>query len=94
MSLCHGRAWIEIFFYPVRRQIEAPFEAPAPNSFEKGGNFGATEGLVCKPNAICFCSHGVCEKCNLGCHVGPSIGKYRGRWQNHVCNVMGGRAHR
>ncbi len=61
MSLCHGRAWIEIFFYPVRRQIEAPFEAPAPNSFEKGGNFGATEGLVCKPNAICFCLSGVCK---------------------------------
>ncbi len=43
MSLSCGRAWIEIFCDPMRREIGAPIEVPAPKCFEKGRYFWTTE---------------------------------------------------
>ncbi len=49
------------------------------DSFEKGQNVWATQGLVDKADAIGLVSHGVCEKGNLCGRMGMGVGNNRGR---------------
>ncbi len=54
MSLSCGRAWIEIFCDPMRREIGAPFEVPAPKCFEKGlGAVGFGAVIIGGASVIC-----------------------------------------
>jgi hypothetical protein len=65
---------------------------PASDSFEKGENARATQGLVGKADAIGFVPHGVCEEGNLCGRMGMGIGNNRGLQREYVLGVLGGHA--
>jgi hypothetical protein len=77
MPFCGNGAGIQVFGYSCCSHIRALFEVTVSDCLQQCLNAGATERLVCKTYAVCFCSHSVCEACNGSGEMGMGVGMHR-----------------
>ena len=66
VTFAGGGAGVQVPGDTCRGEIRAPFEESASDCFEEGGVPRATEGLMCKFNAVGFHADCVGEGCDVG----------------------------
>ncbi len=65
VTLCRGRAQVQVPCHSFDCQVGAPFEETASDSFEECGDVWATQGLMGELYAVVFGLDGVGEETHL-----------------------------
>jgi hypothetical protein len=79
VALCCGATWVEIPENKFFRHIWAPFEEPLLCGFQKSGDFGIAQGLVCKFDSVDLHSHQVCKRSDVDSWLDVGI-NLKGLW--------------
>ncbi len=82
------------FVTPCNIRLGHPLRYPRQIAMKRVEILGLQRDWCANQMLFAFVCTVCVKKCNLGCHTGLGIGKYRGPWRNHVCDMMEGRAHR